>query len=85
MAVDSADGVVVAALAECSGVGAQVFVYCHECGAQGPTLDAYDDESDLNELKLAAAMAWNERTSKNRALYDANAESGLNIWPRASE
>ncbi len=63
----------------------EAHVFCHECGAQGPTIEALcDDESEIPELLLKAVLLWQSRSARHRALYDSGSASGLNQHPRAS-
>lgn len=58
-------------------------VFCHECGADGPWSDGlvYSREG-VNELIGMAVAEWNERSAKNRELFDLGEKEGLNKWPR---
>lgn len=64
----------------CSGRG---YVWCHECGAEGPGADGlvYDDE-DSDELKRQAGQLWNRRDARHLDLYIAGHAEGLQQFPR---
>ncbi|MCG6540192.1 Lar family restriction alleviation protein [Pseudomonas sp. KSR10] len=66
------------------------YVWCHECGAQGPVIDSctlgiFEGLHDLTVMAVAriAVERWNERGSKARACYDGGAKDGLNLFPRS--
>jgi hypothetical protein len=62
----------------------EAFIFCHECGAQGPTCEdlcAIPDE--VADLKRQSALAWNQRDARHRGLFEANASKQLNVYPRA--
>ena len=72
---------------ECEeGVHAKASVFCHECGAEGPSIDdvVYSREACTYIEELAVAM-WQSRTAKHRHLYDAGESEGLNEYPREDE
>jgi len=71
-------------LAGDDGLFVKAYVFCHECGAKGPAVDdvAYS-RAECDDLEHQAANLWQERTAKNRNLYDAGESSGLNEYPRA--
>ena len=60
-------------------------VWCHECGAEGPSVDgiAYD-RSDCEDMEKQAVDLWQARCNKNRSLYDSGERRGLNQYPRES-
>lgn len=59
------------------------FVFCHECGAQGPEVDALIfDQADYEEVEGHAVEAWQTRDAQNRRLYVAGNYDGLNLYPR---
>lgn len=67
------------------GVIVDAYVFCHECGAQGPHMDAFLYEpEEVPELVERAVAAWQERCAKHRGLYDAGDTKGLNEYPRLS-
>jgi len=68
----------------------EAYVWCHDCGAQGPHIDTctlciFEDLIDLEvaDLMRIAIERWNGRHNKARNCYDAGEKEGLNIWPRA--
>ena len=68
------------------------YVWCHECGAEGPCIDTislrtFEQIYDLSlmDMMRIAAQRWNDRNNKARACYDAGDKEGLNIFPRAAE
>lgn len=72
-----------AALNAEDGVYATAHVFCHECGAKGPHVeDAVYSRSECDDLEAQAVQLWQERTAKNRNLYDGGEERGLNEYPR---
>lgn len=65
---------------KCDDAGdfAEAFVFCHECGAQGPSEDGFVYElGEVEELGRLAAIAWNERNNRHRDLYDGSE----NVYP----
>lgn len=51
---------------------AEAYVFCHECGAQGPTIDAFWDvaiDPTQKDMSIAALVAWNGSSDKNADLY----------------
>lgn len=66
-----------AALACSGGLYVRAFVFCHECGAEGPALNEFAyDRAGCNALQAAAEKLWAERNSRNRGLYDAASAAG---------
>lgn len=71
--------------------GYEAHVWCHECGARGPSQDDMSisifEHLDLTvgQLLMRAARKWNDRHNKARACYDGGEDKGLNLYPRASE
>jgi hypothetical protein len=59
------------------------YVFCHECGAQGPVRDGfvYDAES-LAEVAREVVELWQNRNVRHRDLYEAGHLDGLNLFPR---
>jgi hypothetical protein len=58
-------------------------IFCHECGAQSPRVDALIREDDeLDALELAAVAAWNQRDARHRGMYDSGEARGLCEYPR---
>jgi hypothetical protein len=64
----------------CSG---RAYVWCHECGSQGPGADGlvYADE-DSDCLKRQAGELWNRRDSRHLGLYISGHAEGLQMYPR---
>lgn len=65
------------------------YVWCHECGAQGPAIDSvnlsiFEYRFDLTVMEVVriAVERWNERGNKARSCYDAGEAEGLNLFPR---
>ncbi|MGH8073701.1 MAG: Lar family restriction alleviation protein [Lysobacter sp.] len=68
------------------GLPARAFVFCHECGAEGPGADdVLFDAADYQSLEQQAVRLWQERNRRHRPLYDAGNEEGLNLYPRAPD
>lgn len=70
----------------------EAYIWCHECGAQGPiinscSLGTFEQIYDLRVVDVAriAAERWNERHNKARPCYEAGEEEGLNLFPRNDE
>lgn len=64
-------------------------VWCHDCGARGPSIDTlslgtFEHLYDLQvvDVMRIAVERWNDRHAKARACYDAGERQGLNLWPR---
>lgn len=54
------------------GLYVRAFVFCHECGAEGPAItDFAYDRAGCNALQASAENLWIERNSRNRSLYNA--------------
>lgn len=55
------------------GVYAKAYVFCHECGADGPVVDdIVFSRDDCNRLGRKAVDLWQGRDNRNRELYDRN-------------
>ncbi|WP_347558556.1 Lar family restriction alleviation protein [Robbsia sp. KACC 23696] len=53
------------------GLYAEAFVFCHECGAQGPSVDdIVHDRAGCNALERQAIDLWQLRDGRHRDLYD---------------
>ena len=65
------------------GLDVEAYVFCHECGADGPKHEAllYDEDS-YDAAERDGAELWISRTNKHRDLYDAGLAEGLNLYPR---
>jgi Restriction alleviation protein Lar len=68
------------------------YVWCHECGAQGPSIDScslgtFEHLFDLmvRDVMRIAVERWNNKSAKARGCYDAGEKEGLNMFPRAGE
>lgn len=62
------------------------YVFCHECGSQGPTHEAVLYERGDYHLALVGAVAnWQARDARHATLYQASAADGLNLFPRVDE
>jgi hypothetical protein len=70
---------------EADGSMVDAYVFCHECGAQGPSVEGlcWDDE-DVAPLIDRAVLLWETKNNRHRELYDAGDAEGLNLHPRAS-
>lgn len=65
------------------GLYVEAYVFCHECGAHGPSIDRFIyDDAEYDEAESAAVVMWTERTLRNRDLYNAGMERGNNHYPR---
>jgi hypothetical protein len=68
---------------EDDGSMVDAYVFCHECGAQGPNVDGLIFEMDeVRDLKDQAVKLWQERCAKHRGMYDAGEVERLNEYPR---
>ncbi|OZY31076.1 Lar family restriction alleviation protein [Pseudomonas lundensis] len=68
------------------GVLVDAYVFCHECGSQGPTHEAVLYERGDYHLALAGAVAnWQSRDARHAVLYQASAAGGLNLFPRSGK
>jgi hypothetical protein len=66
-----------------NGVFLKAHVWCHECGAHGPSpSDLVYCDSDVADLELKAAELWNQRDGRHRNCYDGSVEIGLCEHPR---
>lgn len=69
--------------AQPEGLFAEAQVFCHECGANGPSHHAWVlDGDDVDETTREAVLAWNNRDERHRDLFDANSKNGFCHWPR---
>jgi hypothetical protein len=69
-----------------NGAYADAHVFCHECGAQGETVDeVVFSESDMTALESQAIERWNCRDNRHADLYAASAKDGLNLYPREDQ
>lgn len=66
------------------GIHARAQVFCHECGAEGPSASAIVYvAADVHALTLKGIEGWNTRDARHRDLYDYGVARGLQMWPRA--
>jgi len=70
-----------------AGADAYAFVFCHECGTEGPHARTYlvYDRADYLALETEAVRLWNQRDARHRKLYDGGDANGLNLYPRQDE
>lgn len=56
------------------------FIFCHECGAEGPTIekDCFNRD-DVLSLRMECDAAWNSRNKRNVDLYLSANECGLTV------
>lgn len=60
------------------GLCASAKVFCHECGADGPSAHGICfDGRDVEKLLEQAKAAWNQRDSRHRQLYEASVAADL--------
>ncbi|WP_167523224.1 Lar family restriction alleviation protein [Pseudomonas denitrificans (nom. rej.)] len=63
------------------GLSVEAFVFCHECGAQGPSFeDEIFDASSYDQAMAEGVRLWQDRDGRHADLYEANAEQ--NLFPR---
>jgi hypothetical protein len=80
--VDTIERRVFACIPE-QGRSVDAYVFCHECGAQGPECGGWVyDLTECDALVMQAITGWNDRHARNRDLFDAGERDGLNTWPR---
>lgn len=59
------------------------YVFCHECGAQGPNVeDLIYELSEVRALVDRAVLLWNTRNNRHRVLSEHSERDGLNLHPR---
>lgn len=62
------------------------YVFCHECGAQGPHESGLlYDADEVPALVEKAVLLWNTRNARHRKLYDHGEARGLNYHPRLEQ
>lgn len=55
-----------------NGLFVSAYVFCHECGADGPNVDELAfSRKDCDALERQAIDLWQNRDSRHRTLYDA--------------
>lgn len=65
------------------GLFARSHVFCHECGAEGPSVDdVVFSRDECDELERQAVDLWQKRNSRHRDLFDSGKARGLNDYPR---
>lgn len=66
------------------GIYLDAYVWCHECGAQGPRVDdsACCDE-DVHALQVKAIEEWNRRDQRHADMFEHSVREGLNRFPRS--
>lgn len=68
-----------------NGLDVRAFVFCHECGAEGPAYEStVYDRYDYTYAEEQAVQLWQARDARNRPLFDAGETNGLNLYPRAT-
>lgn len=67
------------------------YVWCHECGAQGPEVDScslgtYEGMYDLTvaDVVRVAIDRWNNKRADARSAFDAADRNGLNLFPQGA-
>jgi hypothetical protein len=72
-----------------NGTYCEAYVFCHECGAQGPRADGRGpassivfDADELTRLELEAVTLWNERNARHLDLFEYGVRDGHNRYPR---
>lgn len=66
-----------------SGLAIEAHVFCHECGAQGPTIEEdIFDAADYDQALAESVRLWQDRDQRNSDLYEAGMDEGLNLFPR---
>ncbi|WP_428398273.1 Lar family restriction alleviation protein [Marinobacter salarius] len=69
------------------GTSIDACVWCHECGAQGPSVDSgliYKPE-EAEEAIEEACHLWNQSDLRHINLYQAAESDGMNVWPKQSD
>lgn len=68
------------------GLEVRAFVFCHECGSEGPSVEEviYNRGGYLRAERDAVDL-WCQRDTRHRCLYDGGEEDGLNLYPRPGE
>ena len=62
------------------------YVFCHECGADGPKHTEWIfSREQYAEVERAAVKGWSDRNSRHRAMYTSGLPKGLNLYPRPAE
>src|SRR5882762_6151969 len=70
------------------GIHVTAFVFCHECGSEGPDSHDFDHSSiccekeEVPGVERRAVENWNRRDTKNADLYAANEAEGRCVYPK---
>lgn len=65
------------------GLAIDAYVFCHECGAQGPCVsEVIEDAQGYDDALAEAVRLWQQRDARHRDLYDGGEAEGLNLLPR---
>lgn len=65
------------------GLSVEAFVYCHECGANGPKFeDDIFDAAGYDQAMAEGVRLWQDRDKRHADIYEANAAEGQNLFPR---
>lgn len=66
------------------GLAVEAYVFCHECGAQGPKTDwtTIDTKEDYLAVEREGVLNWCRRNSRHLGLYECGLPEGLNVHPR---
>jgi hypothetical protein len=66
------------------GWDVRAFVFCHECGSDGPDVTGtIYDRADYAAIERQAVGLWQRRDNRHRSLFDGGQAEGLNLYPRA--
>lgn len=61
----------------------KAYVFCHECGAQGPNVeDLVYELAEVPTLVDRAVLLWNTRNDRHRTLSEHSEKNGLSLHPR---
>jgi hypothetical protein len=65
------------------GVFVSAWVFCHECGADGPEAEGICCWfTEIAEIEFNAVDNWNVRGQRHKDLYDVNYAEGRCRYPR---
>lgn len=66
-----------------NGLSVKAFVFCHDCGCEGPGVDWIIDTGDeYDQAEEEAVRLWQQRDNRARVAFDSSEERGLNLYPR---
>ena len=66
-----------------NGTYAEAYVFCHECGAEGPKAEeCIHSEAGHDALALAGIRNWQDRDQRHADLYQSSAAAGRSHFPR---